>query len=438
MTKRRGFHVGVRFLALLLVTVFLLSTSIGCTNKAGKDSSSALSGPITATYMSSGTYDVAAQEVAAAFQQKTGVEVRIVAFPWMTLVQNDNMDVLTQAGQYDVHSTQEPKLFRYYVPLGDLIARDKADQGIIEGLWQAVPTVDGVPLGVPYAADSYGMIYRTDLFQQAGVTPPATWDDFDAVLEQLGTKLAGTGIAPFVLAGGQPDQLGAFFMGRYDGYFFTAKGELKLEPEKAAAALERLKAEFKFCPSNVQGLSIDEGNAVFFDGKAAIMECWPSFTRAGADDPTKSKIVGKWAFMPYPAPGLDYLSLWSLAISKQSKYQDTAWEWIKAYVNEANSKVFFEKYGIGPVYSSVYNDQALAQKYGNDFPATLANLERAARPPLPSEAEAFLGQTVSDFLAGQQTAAQAVEAINSKWASLGIQPEMFELAKAEKLVEGMK
>lgn len=224
-------------------------------------------------------------------------------------------------------------------------------------------------------------------------------------------------------------------MGRYDGYFYTRDGKLEFQKDRAIRAMELLKEHLKYTPGNVLGLSIDEANAVFFNGKAAIMECWPSFTRAAANDPSKSKVVGKWAFMPYPAPGLDYLSLWLAYVSKYSKYPDTSWEWIKAYVNPVNSKRFFEKYGIGPVHAAVYEDAELKEKYKHDFPATLANLQRAARPPLPPEAEWFLDQMTAEFLAGRKTAGQAVDAVNEKFASLGPQAALFDMARRQGLVE---
>ena len=52
--------------------------------------------------MESGTYDAAAKQIAQEFQKEHGVEVKIVAFPWAVLRQNNTTDLITGAGQYQV------------------------------------------------------------------------------------------------------------------------------------------------------------------------------------------------------------------------------------------------------------------------------------------------------------------------------------------------
>ena len=40
---------------------------------------------IVATYMQSGTYDVGAENIEAAFEEATGIDVELVASPWAVL-----------------------------------------------------------------------------------------------------------------------------------------------------------------------------------------------------------------------------------------------------------------------------------------------------------------------------------------------------------------
>lgn len=46
-------------------------------------------------------------------------------------------------------------------------------------------TVDGKQYGVPYAYYQWGVYYRQDLFEQAGVSVPGTWDEFLSVCAAL-------------------------------------------------------------------------------------------------------------------------------------------------------------------------------------------------------------------------------------------------------------
>lgn len=399
-----------------------------------------LGGKLTVTYMSSNTRDAAAKEMAPAFEEKWGTKVTIAAFPWMTLVKNNTTDLLTGAGLYDVQSgSVNANLWAFYEPLDPYIKRDNWKLPFVPGLMDKVARMEGQQLGIPYAADSYGMVIRTELFEQAGIPIPTkawTWDEFDKNIAELDGRFKKDGIRGFVLAGGAVDQNGPFFWGRYDSYHWSKDGTQKHDPDKAIAAFKRLKAQLAYCPPNVMGLSIDEANAVFLQGKACILECWPSFIRGIINDPKQSKVVGKWAFMPYPEPGFDYLSVWDMLINRFSKNKDAAWEWIKYYINpDVDKNVLFKKYGDGLVFTTTLEDPDLIKERGNDFPATKANLVRAKKPVVTDEAEWFLGEVTNEVLHGKSSPEDAIKKINDKWATLqGTRPE-YELAIVQDLME---
>lgn len=400
-----------------------------------------IGGAITVTYMSAGTYDAAAKDLVSPFEEKYGTKVTIAAFPWMTLVKNNTTDLLTGGGLYDVQSgSVDANLWAYYEPLDPYIERDNWEMPYVPGLAEKTAHFEGQTCGVPYSADSYGMVVRADLLEEAGIDVPTTeswsWDQFDEIIAELHARYSGQGISGFVLAGGAVDQNGPFFWGRYDGYHFTKDVVMKHDPDKAIAAWNRLKGQLAYCPDNVMGLSIDEANAVFLQGKACILDCWPSFIRAALKDPEQSLVVDKWAFIPYPVPGFTYLSLWPILISKFSKNKDAAWEWIKFYVNPENDKtLFFEKYGIGPTMVTTYEDPDLLAKHSNDFPATKTNLARAVSPVVTDEAEWFLDQVTNEVLSAITSPEEAITKLNEGWAGMqGTRPE-YEMAVAHGLVE---
>src|SRR5438876_704437 len=73
---------------------------------------------ITATYMKSGTYNVAAQSLLKQFTAKTGIKVSVLAFPFAILEQKNQTDLVTQTGQYDVlsNSSWDIAFFQYLRP----------------------------------------------------------------------------------------------------------------------------------------------------------------------------------------------------------------------------------------------------------------------------------------------------------------------------------
>ncbi|PJJ70804.1 multiple sugar transport system substrate-binding protein [Diaminobutyricimonas aerilata] len=53
-----------------------------------------------------------------------------------------------------------------------------------EGAWKDVSVGDGV-YGVPVDGGPMGMIYRKDLFEQYGITPPTTWAEYEAAAQKM-------------------------------------------------------------------------------------------------------------------------------------------------------------------------------------------------------------------------------------------------------------
>jgi multiple sugar transport system substrate-binding protein len=69
------------------------------------------------------------------------------------------------------------------VDLSDLGYEDVKDN-FSEGAWKDVSVGDGV-YGAPIDGGPMGMIYRTDIFEEYGITPPTTWEEFEATAQKV-------------------------------------------------------------------------------------------------------------------------------------------------------------------------------------------------------------------------------------------------------------
>lgn len=69
------------------------------------------------------------------------------------------------------------------VDLTDLGYEDVKDN-FSEGAWKDVSVGDAI-YGAPIDGGPMGMIYRTDVFEQYGVTPPTTWTEFEASAQKV-------------------------------------------------------------------------------------------------------------------------------------------------------------------------------------------------------------------------------------------------------------
>ncbi|MCC6314828.1 MAG: extracellular solute-binding protein [Thermomicrobiales bacterium] len=333
---------------------------------------------LTVAYMESGTYDAAARLLAEEFETAHGAKVEVVAFPYQNLHDNVATDLVTATGAYDVISIAyqwDGEFAPYLTPLDDLVARDGIKEAdFIPNQWRLSGLWDGKRNGIPMANDAMAILYRTDLYEAAGVEPPKTWQEYNDNAE----KLTGDGIygASWV---GLGEQLQSSFLARYweQGKPLCDENWRPLfNGPEGVKAIELLRAALPYTPEGMPGWGIPEHKNAVLNGELAQAELWPSFIRADARDEAKSKIVGKWALTPFP--GASELSAWNLGMPQTTQKADLAWEWIKAYTSADNARRFADQFGIGSPQIATWNDPDLVARYP-EYPAILQAIE-AGRP----------------------------------------------------------
>jgi multiple sugar transport system substrate-binding protein len=141
------------------------------------------------------------------FEEETGIQVDVQTFAEQQARDKIQLNLQSKSSAMDVYMTlpsREGPLFAtsgYYEPLDDYISGapseyDAGDfsRGAIDGM-----KVDGATYAVPVNVEGPVLYYRTDLFDEWGLTPPAT------VTELLDTAAAiadlDPGITPITLRG---------------------------------------------------------------------------------------------------------------------------------------------------------------------------------------------------------------------------------------------
>lgn len=384
---------------------------------------------IVVSYMQSGTYDNAARDLVDSFQEETGATVEVVAQPFEVLTQTYVTDLATGTGQFDLISSTSwiADQFPQLRSLGDLYNEEDFPGFIPELLQPGRAAYNGDDIvGIPYAVDAYGLFYRTDVFQDAGVTADwANWGDFFAALDALGPALPD-GMSPFVFAYGAVEQTPAIWLAAYDSWMVDSAGRYGVDREPAIAALEVLQRTLDYAPDGAVALSIDEANAVFNSGGAAVLIAWPSFNRAAANE----SLPGQWALGSLPGPGRPWLSLWNASIASTSDNPELVYEWIKSYINPANSTANMAEYGIGSPFGSTYSDPELLAANAHDYPTQAANLAQAINVPWTFPAFEAAFRAVGEMLTGSLTPGQVVDAWHEGWGPLDPPPAAVDEAAA--------
>lgn len=192
------------------------------------------------------------------------------------LVKNDVPDVITLNGNGGLGQLMRAGVFHDFSgdPLLDRI--NPAVQDILGDIGFA----DGEVNALGYVNNANGVIYNQAIFDEQGIEPPQTWDEFIAVCDQL----EAAGITPFygTLADSWTAMPSFNALGAYpaQGDFFDkmrAEGE-NVGPNSSVSfekdfteALEQQAELFSYAQDGYRGRTYDDGNAAFANGEVAML-----------------------------------------------------------------------------------------------------------------------------------------------------------------------
>ncbi|MFI7609239.1 ABC transporter substrate-binding protein [Micromonospora sp. NPDC049366] len=149
----------------------------------------------------SGTEQASFQQVLDAFAAKTGATVKYTSG-------GDDLAALINSrlaggSPPDVALVPQPGVVNEFVRKGAIKpltgAAAEAVAANYSPAWQELGSVDGKLYGLYFKVANKSVVwYRTDTFADAGVQPPATWEDFVKVTRTL----ADSGVSPMAVPGG--------------------------------------------------------------------------------------------------------------------------------------------------------------------------------------------------------------------------------------------
>ncbi|MFX0537195.1 sugar ABC transporter substrate-binding protein [Ornithinimicrobium sp. Y1847] len=127
-------------------------------------------------------------EVSEAFEEQTGAELDIQFVPWASAHDQFTNAIAGGTGPdvAEVGTTWTPEFgdAGALADLSDRIEGAELNDEYVPAMMEAATLEDAV-YGAPWYAGVRSLIYRTDIFEEAGVEPPTTWDD----LVEVGTTL---------------------------------------------------------------------------------------------------------------------------------------------------------------------------------------------------------------------------------------------------------
>ena len=330
----------------------------------------------------------------AEYEAKTGVKVNIESYDENQLTQKLTTEFATRSSTVDVFMTrplQEGKLFyknSWYENLTPYINNTKKTPAAYNFADYSKSAVDAVTYAkgvytIPLVTEWQVLYYRTDLFKQAGLNPPATFDELIAAAKKMHNPEKN--IYGIVSRG----QRGAAVT-QFSTYLYNFGGDFLVNGKAAIDSREAIEA-FKFYgkmlkeygPPGVTNMSWAQGQALFQAGQVAMWTDASVFL-GNLKDPTKSQVADRVgvALMPAGPKGNHPFIVvsWGMAVSKQSKNKDLAYDFLMwATSKEFAIKAMIDK-GITMARNSVWTDANILSKFDQQLATTAVKMGPIGTP----------------------------------------------------------
>ncbi len=366
------------------------------------------------------------------FTEETGHTVKIVEMPASTTDQfgQYRLWLAAQNADIDVYRTDviwAPQLAANLVDLSEAMA-DRVDQHLPSVIQSQ--TVDGKLVAFPMYTDAPALYYRTDLLEKYGKEVPTTWEELAATAKEIqdAEREAGNSqMNGFVFQGAPYEGLtcdGLEWVASHGGgTIVDENGEITINNEKAAAALEKAKGWVgSIAPSGVLSYKEEESRGVWQTGNAVFMRNWPyAYPLGNGDD---SAVKGKFDVAPLPAgaesgESAACLGGWNLAVSQYSEDQEAAIELVRFLTSEQSQKERAIMTARLPTIAALYDDPEVAE--AQPIVAEWDTVVESAvpRPSAPTksqynEVSKEFWTAVNETLAGRGTAADNLDQLENR------------------------
>jgi multiple sugar transport system substrate-binding protein len=411
------------------------------------------------------------------FEALTGAKLEITTVPNAELFDDIVKDQSTGTNSYDVF-IQSPQWKAdlvsagYLEDLTDRVGKDKDIQwdDIAPFFRNYITTYGGKIYVIPLDGDINTVYYRTDVFADAKVEPPKTWEDYLKVAAQFnGKDLNGDGEADYgscipKVRGGQSYwwilNVAAPYIqskGTGQGMFFNPDDMTPLvKNEGFTRALEIYKETGKYGPPNELTASLNDTRDLFLTGRCALTIDWGDIGALSIDKQRShvqdkvgtlinpgSKQVVDWTTgklvdcdsttCPYAVDGINYAPFaawggWGGAISAASdpKVKDAAYAFL-SYMSQpaqSNVDVTIGASGYNPYRTSQFKNldtwvkngfsETAAKNYLDGIAASLNSPNMVIDLAIPGVAryqQTVLDTVISQYLAGELTTDETVQQI---------------------------
>jgi ABC-type glycerol-3-phosphate transport system substrate-binding protein len=371
------------------------------------------------------------------FTKMTGITVAFDVPPYEPQHQKSMLDLSSGGAAYDIYMIDFPWLAEFLntnniQPVDDLISAE--DPSFLSDMIPRLVDAggrgkDGRLYGVANIGTTFGVVYRSDLFEQEAANykaatgndlkPPETWDEEIAIAKYFTQSLnpkspTQYGIAMAGLPGNNAHNQFQFILWGVGGREVNEQYQATINNEKGVQAFTIVAELAKYAQPGLGGQSFDDMNNAFKLGKAVMQHNVTEYLPP--DEADDSPVNGKMAYAWTPGHAPE-IGGWSFLINSKSKNVNAAWEFVRWACGPEIAKPLTLAGGTVPRISAM-TDPAVVQQFPW-FPLLMEQFKvvqnrLSACPTCPglipeAQYELQVGTEVSNALTGNKTPKQAAD-----------------------------
>ncbi|WP_428649666.1 extracellular solute-binding protein [Roseibium sp.] len=383
----------------------------------------------------------ALKEISPKWSGVTGADVTVEGFGYDPLHEKQILSCSQQDSGYDVLFIDGIWVGEFVEagcidPVEDLVAATDPEIAAMDDYIESFKGQaywDGKLQCLPIAGYWHMLHYRKDLFEQAGLKVPETFDELKetarffaespdfpdvagmAMNFQRGSAAGQQFFEWIYSAGGKPWE--SNYPGSSDAY---ADQTPLFNSEKAVEMIQFFKDMVPYGPPGVEQFAWDERANAFTQGKVAMINNWsvrtPLFT-----DPDISKVTDKFGVAMFPhaegAKAVPPVGGWIMCVNAHSTQKDAAWDFMKWFASPEIHKEFVLMGGPPSRHSAMQDEEIVAEQ---PWVPTLYESAKAAWAELrPRHALTFemidaLGLQVNRAIVGDASPQEAMDEANER------------------------
>ena len=284
----------------------------------------------------------AIQSFIPAFQEATGITVNVTETPYGEAHQKLLLSVRLGQGQYDVAQFDNTFLAPYGAArtmqsLDDYLAgSDEYDIADFEQGQRDYGKYEGETLGLTLSTEPMIQWYRTDIYEELGLAPATTWDEYLANAKAI--QEAGRGDGHIMGWGPNASWWWMTLVWSFGGHLYDADLNPMVNSPEAVAATAFFRDLLAYGPEGGISASGDDTTNKFLSQDIGAMIQYSGYWGV-ALDPANSAFVGKLGTAPMPMGAVDitHLAGWNIGIPADAQNPDAGWKFLEFVLGKSNA-----------------------------------------------------------------------------------------------------